>query len=283
MREAIRALLVARYPDFGPTLAQEKLHELHRIEVSVETVRQLQVELGLWRPKRRKAARAFQLRERRGRFGELIQIDGSPHDGFEGRGPRCTLIVFIDDATGRLVQWWFAPSETTAVYHVGAAPASGTVRATGGALLRPPQHLPHQPGRARQRRHHHPVRTRLGGAGDRGDPRPHPAGQGSRRTRQPDPPGPFSQGVTSARHQRHGERQRLPPHVHGRLQPALRGGPQRRGRRPSAPAPRPRARWTCCCRSRRSAPCPRTSWCSTATSPISCVTMAPATACAGPR
>ena len=116
LREAIRALLVDRYPDFGPTLAQEKLAERHPIEVSVETVRQLQVELGWWRPKRRQAARAFQLRERRGRFGELIQIDGSPHDGFEGRGPRCTLIVFIDDASGRLVPLWFAPSETTAVY-----------------------------------------------------------------------------------------------------------------------------------------------------------------------
>jgi transposase len=116
LRETIRALLVERYPDFGPTLAQEKLHELHQIEVSIETVRQLQVELGLWKPKGRKGGRAFQLRERRGRFGELIQIDGSPHDWFEGRGPRCTLIVFIDDATGRLVQLWFAPSETTAVY-----------------------------------------------------------------------------------------------------------------------------------------------------------------------
>jgi hypothetical protein len=116
LREAIRALLVERYPDFGPTLAQEKLAERHQIEVSVETIRQLQVELGLWRPKRRQAARAHQLRERRGRFGELIQIDGSPHDWFEGRGPRCTLIVFIDDATGRLVQLAFASSETTAVY-----------------------------------------------------------------------------------------------------------------------------------------------------------------------
>jgi len=116
LRETIRALLVARYPDFGPTLAQEKLLEVHQIEVSIETVRQLQVELGLWKPKRRKAARAFQLRERRGRFGELIQIDGSPHAWFEGRGPRCTLIVFIDDPTGRLVQLAFAPSETTAVY-----------------------------------------------------------------------------------------------------------------------------------------------------------------------
>ena len=48
MREAIRALLVDRYPDFGPTLAREKLQEVHRIEVSIETVRQFQVELGLW-------------------------------------------------------------------------------------------------------------------------------------------------------------------------------------------------------------------------------------------
>lgn len=116
LREAIRVLLVERYPDFGPTLAQEKLLEGHQIEVSIETVRRLQIELGLWRPKQRKAARAFHLRERRGRFGELIQIDGSPHDWFEGRGPRCTLMVFIDDASGRLVPLWFAPRETCAVY-----------------------------------------------------------------------------------------------------------------------------------------------------------------------
>ncbi len=88
LREAIRALLLDRYPDFGPTLAQEKLQEVHQIEVSIETVRQLQMELGLWRPK--KGARVFQLRERRGRFGELIQIDGSPHARFEGRGPCST-------------------------------------------------------------------------------------------------------------------------------------------------------------------------------------------------
>ncbi len=50
------------------------------------------------------------------RFGELIQIDGSPHDWFEGRGPRCTLIVFIDDATGRLTALRFAPAETTRAY-----------------------------------------------------------------------------------------------------------------------------------------------------------------------
>ena len=58
----------------------------------------------------------FQLRERRPRFGGLIQIDGSPHDWFEERGPRCTLIVFIDDATGRLTALRFAPAETTRAY-----------------------------------------------------------------------------------------------------------------------------------------------------------------------
>ena len=91
-----------KYPDFGATLAAEKLLELDGIKVSIEMVRRIQIELGLWRPKTRRARRVFQLRERRPRFGELIQIDGSPHDWFEGRGPRCTLIVFIDDATGRL-------------------------------------------------------------------------------------------------------------------------------------------------------------------------------------
>lgn len=56
------------------------------------------------------------MRERRARFGELIQIDGSPHDWFEGRGEYCTLLVFIDDATGRLTQLRFAPTETTLGY-----------------------------------------------------------------------------------------------------------------------------------------------------------------------
>ena len=58
----------------------------------------------------------FQTRERRPRFGELVQIDGSPHAWFEGRGPRCTLIVFIDDATSRLMALRFVPSETTRAY-----------------------------------------------------------------------------------------------------------------------------------------------------------------------
>jgi transposase len=116
LRERICALLKEKYADFGATLAAEKLAELDRIKVSIETVRRLQVELGLWRPKKRRAKRVFQLRERRPRFGELIRIDGSPHAWFEGRGPRCALIVFIDDATSRLTALHFAPVESGAAY-----------------------------------------------------------------------------------------------------------------------------------------------------------------------
>jgi len=124
-RAAIAALLRGKYAGFGATLASEKLAELDGIAVSVETVRGMQISLGLWRPKARRVKRLFQLRERRARFGELIQIDGSPHDWFEGRGPRraegalfarSTLIVFIDDATGRLTSLRFAPVESGAAY-----------------------------------------------------------------------------------------------------------------------------------------------------------------------
>ena len=96
--------------------ASEKLLELDGIAVSTETVRQIQISLGEWKPKARRARRVFRLRERRPRFGELIQIDGDPHDWFEGRGPRCTLIVFIDDATGCLTTLRFVPAETTRSY-----------------------------------------------------------------------------------------------------------------------------------------------------------------------
>jgi transposase len=113
---AIETALQTRYADFGATLASEKLSEVEGVRVSKETVRQIQIRLGLWRPKRRRVKKIFQVRERRPRFGELVQIDGSPHHWLEGRGPRCALIVFIDDATGRLTHLRFAPAETTRAY-----------------------------------------------------------------------------------------------------------------------------------------------------------------------
>lgn len=115
-RVRIVDLLKDKYAGFGATLASEKLLELDGLKVSTEAVRQLQIVHGLWQPKRRRARRVFQLRERRARYGELVQIDGSPHDWFEGRGPRCTLIVFIDDATGRLVGLRFVEAESTRAY-----------------------------------------------------------------------------------------------------------------------------------------------------------------------
>jgi transposase len=116
LRSRIGGLLKEKYADFGATLATEKLLELDGIKVSVEMVRRLQISLRLWRPKTRRVRRVFQLRARRPRFGELIQIDGSPHDWFEGRAPRCTLIVFIDDATSRLTALRFAPVESGKAY-----------------------------------------------------------------------------------------------------------------------------------------------------------------------
>jgi transposase len=116
MASRIEAALRERYADFGATLAAEKLSEHEGIAVSAETVRQIQIRLGLWQPRRRRTRRVFQIRERRARFGELIQVDGSHHDWFEGRGPRCALLVFIDDATGRLTGLLFAQAETTRGY-----------------------------------------------------------------------------------------------------------------------------------------------------------------------
>lgn len=110
-----RQLLRTRYHDFGPTLATEKL-AIEGVSLSVETVRQLLMAEGLWQPRRARRAVIHQLRERRARLGELVQIDGSPHDWFEGRAPKCTLLVFVDDATSRLMHLQFVEAETTFNY-----------------------------------------------------------------------------------------------------------------------------------------------------------------------
>ena len=115
-RREMVAVVRERYEDFSPTLAQEKLTEVHGYRVSVETLRKWMVAEGLWRSKKRPGARIHQSRPRRPALGELVQIDGSPHAWFEDRGRRCTLIVFIDDATSRLMALRFAEAETTEAY-----------------------------------------------------------------------------------------------------------------------------------------------------------------------
>lgn len=87
-----------RYGDFGPTLAAEKLvKEGH--EVDHETLRRWLIKEKLWK-KRRKRSPHRSWRERRAHFGELVQLDGSPHKWFEERGESCCLMNMVDDATG---------------------------------------------------------------------------------------------------------------------------------------------------------------------------------------
>jgi transposase len=112
VKKRVVDLVLERYRDFGPTLATEKLAELHGIKISDESVRKIMIEEGLWKQRRRRQLKVFQMRERRACFGELIQIDGSDYDWFEGRGPRSTLLVYVDDATGKLVELWFVPHES---------------------------------------------------------------------------------------------------------------------------------------------------------------------------
>ncbi len=99
VRDYAVALVRECYADFGPTLAREKLIELHRISVAKETLRQWMTEAGIWVSRRERKKQVFQPRGRRDCFGELVQIDGSHHWWFENRGPKCALLVYIDDAT----------------------------------------------------------------------------------------------------------------------------------------------------------------------------------------
>jgi transposase len=112
VEQAVVDLLHSRYADFGPTLAHEKLVELDGLHLSVGSVRKIMIGEELWKAKKVQKVQAYQMRERRSCFGELVQIDGSLYDWFEGRAPACTLLVFIDDATGKLVQLLFVESES---------------------------------------------------------------------------------------------------------------------------------------------------------------------------
>ena len=105
-------LLVGKYQGFGPTLACEKLVEVEGLKISDESVRQLMMAEGLWKPKRARKLEVHQMRERRACYGELEQMDGTDHDWFEGRSERCTLLVMIDDATGKLGALSFEPEES---------------------------------------------------------------------------------------------------------------------------------------------------------------------------
>ncbi len=115
-REHFVGLVRAHYADFGPELAREYLQSKHAFTYSTETLRGWMICAGLWTPKERKARRRHPPRQRRACRGELVQIDGSHHDWFEGRSPKCCLIAFIDDATSEVLGARLSPGETTQAY-----------------------------------------------------------------------------------------------------------------------------------------------------------------------
>ena len=104
------------YADFGPSLACEKLTEKHGLHLAKETVRQLMIGTGLWIPRQQRPPKIYQPRNRRSCVGELIQIDGSDHRWLEERAPACILLVYVDDATSRIMELYFTYSESTFSY-----------------------------------------------------------------------------------------------------------------------------------------------------------------------
>ena len=112
VKERIADLYRGRYEGFGPVLFAEKLEAEHEIRIDHETVRRLLIKEGLWRAARKRKKRHRAWRARRLHFGEMVQMDGSHHQWFEGRGPKCCLMVMIDDATGIRMSL-FSEEETT--------------------------------------------------------------------------------------------------------------------------------------------------------------------------
>jgi transposase len=111
-RREVLDLLKGKYKGFGPTLACEKMVEVEGLKISDESVRKMMMAEGLWKAKRARKLEVHQMRERRACFGELEQMDGTDHDWFEGRGERCSLLVMIDDATGKLGALRFVVEES---------------------------------------------------------------------------------------------------------------------------------------------------------------------------
>lgn len=114
-QQAIDLITCTMHAGFGPTFMCEILKKRNQITISKETTRQLMIVYEVWKPRNKKSPVIHQQRQRRARSGELVQIDGSPHKWFEERGERCTLIVFIDDATGQMY-CKFVEVESTEAY-----------------------------------------------------------------------------------------------------------------------------------------------------------------------
>lgn len=111
-RDRVVEILHEYYPDFKPTHASEKLRDVHGIARNPKTIRAIQIDEGLWKPRQGKKKREHRAwRPRKERFGQMQQFDGSYHDWFEGRALKCCLLLSIDDATGKVTKALFDEHE----------------------------------------------------------------------------------------------------------------------------------------------------------------------------
>lgn len=111
------ALVRDHYADFGPTLVAEMLAKHHALALDPETLRRWLIADGQWQRQRRRSPHRHR-RERKAHAGELVQIDGSHHDWFEGRGPQCALMVLVDDATSHTYARFYEGEDTRAAFDV---------------------------------------------------------------------------------------------------------------------------------------------------------------------
>src|SRR6202163_4898411 len=240
-RETVLAIVRERYADFGPTLAAEKLSELHGLDLGVETLRQWMIGAGIWVRRKDRLKRIHQPRARRDCLGELVQIDGSEHWWFEDRGPQCTLLVYVDDATSRLMHLKLVETESTFDYFQATREyleAHGKplafysdkhgvfrVNSTGAVQGRacPCEGRGNDPVRAVAARpqHRHPVRQ-------------HAASEGPRRACQQNLAGSPGQRIAASRDQHDCRRQSTAAGFPGRLQRPLWQGAAQSQEPPSA-------------------------------------------------
>lgn len=107
----IVSLLHGRYPDFGPTLASEKLRENHHLDRDPKTIRNIMIGQNLWQTKKKKQPEHREWRQRKAFFGEMEQFDGSYEYWLEDRGPYCCLQLAVDDAKGEITHGRFDSDE----------------------------------------------------------------------------------------------------------------------------------------------------------------------------
>src|SRR5271169_254251 len=237
VRAAVLWIVRQNYADFGPTLAAEKLAGEHGFSFSSETLRKWMIADGLWLDRKQRQKRVHQPRPRRECLGELVQVDGSEHWWFEDRGPQCTLLVFVDDATSRLMHLQFVESESTFAYFQAArsyleawgkpvafySDKHGVFRVNhSGALggracpCEGRGHDPVRPGSARAQHRHHLRQFEPGQ-----EPAPG-VNRGPGRASEQDLTGSAGQGIAAGGRGHPGGKQRPAPGVHRRLQRALR-------------------------------------------------------------